>query len=64
MSPGRIWAEIGKSSKVDKSQKHSDQITAVLSVIVVDNIDAHVSKESSDTIARDLFSVLEPLRRS
>ncbi|KAF0683197.1 hypothetical protein As57867_024657, partial [Aphanomyces stellatus] len=31
MPTGKIWAEIGKSSKVDKSQKHSDRITAVLS---------------------------------
>ncbi|RHZ01041.1 hypothetical protein DYB35_012360 [Aphanomyces astaci] len=30
MPPGKIWAEIGKSSKVDKKQKHSDRITAVL----------------------------------
>ena len=32
MPPGKTWAEIGGSSKVDKSEKHSDQITAVLKV--------------------------------
>ncbi|KAF0756593.1 hypothetical protein AaE_004574, partial [Aphanomyces astaci] len=30
MPPGKIWAEKGKSSKVDKTQKHSDRLTAVL----------------------------------
>ncbi|RHY38061.1 hypothetical protein DYB38_002975 [Aphanomyces astaci] len=121
MPPGRIWAEIGKSSKVDKTQKHSDRITAVLScsklpiffivhgtpggmidmrelrtypdgqpydvqesgwmdarvwrnyldmlqshilgptVVLVDNFDAHVTQQSKDIVATDLFSVLEPL---
>ncbi|KAH9105510.1 hypothetical protein LEN26_014737 [Aphanomyces euteiches] len=32
MPPGKTLAEIGGSSKVDKSQKNSDRITAVLSV--------------------------------
>ncbi|RHY03468.1 hypothetical protein DYB38_014235 [Aphanomyces astaci] len=31
MPPGKIWAELKKSSKVDKAQKHSDRFTAVLS---------------------------------
>ncbi|KAF0720578.1 Aste57867_218 [Aphanomyces stellatus] len=31
------------------------------SVIVADNFDAHVSQESADAIAEDLFSTLEPL---
>ncbi|RLN91799.1 hypothetical protein DYB28_006570 [Aphanomyces astaci] len=31
MPPCKIWAEIGGSSKTDKTQKHSDRITAVLS---------------------------------
>ncbi|RHY84434.1 hypothetical protein DYB35_007057, partial [Aphanomyces astaci] len=30
MPPGKIWAEIGKSAKVDVSQKHSNRITALL----------------------------------
>ncbi|ETV90174.1 hypothetical protein H310_14994 [Aphanomyces invadans] len=28
MPPGRIWAEKGQSSRVDKKQKHSDRLTA------------------------------------
>ncbi|OQR82274.1 hypothetical protein ACHHYP_20804, partial [Achlya hypogyna] len=32
MPPRRTWAEVGKSSKVDKSQKHSDRLAAVLSI--------------------------------
>ncbi|RLO01201.1 hypothetical protein DYB28_007881, partial [Aphanomyces astaci] len=31
MPPGKIWAEVGKSSKVDVTQKHSDRLTAMLS---------------------------------
>ncbi|ETV75330.1 hypothetical protein H257_10509 [Aphanomyces astaci] len=31
MPLGKIWAEIGKSSKVDKAQMNSDLLTAVLS---------------------------------
>ncbi|RHY83265.1 hypothetical protein DYB35_009927 [Aphanomyces astaci] len=138
MPPGKIWAEVGGSSKTDKTQKHSDRITAVLScradgtndilhglipviggklpiffivhgtpggtidsselctypeghhyavqesgwmdgrvwrkylkmlpphilgpsVILADNFDAHVSKESAVAIAEYLHSVLEPL---
>ncbi|RHY71734.1 hypothetical protein DYB34_013398, partial [Aphanomyces astaci] len=30
MPPGKFWAEIGKSAKVDVSQKHSDRNTALL----------------------------------
>ncbi|RHX96763.1 hypothetical protein DYB25_011210 [Aphanomyces astaci] len=30
VSSGNFWKEIGKSSKVDKTQKHSDRLTAVL----------------------------------
>ncbi|RHY85252.1 hypothetical protein DYB35_014040 [Aphanomyces astaci] len=30
MSPGQIWAEKRKSARVDNAQKHSDQLTAVL----------------------------------
>ncbi|RHZ26065.1 hypothetical protein DYB37_011187 [Aphanomyces astaci] len=117
MPPGKIWAGVGKSSKVDVTQKHSDRLTGsklpILfivhgtpggpidshelatypsgqyyevqksgwmdgrvwrtyldmlqyeihgpTVILVDNFDAHVTQESSESIARDLFSVLEPL---
>ncbi|RHY19709.1 hypothetical protein DYB25_008972 [Aphanomyces astaci] len=136
MPPGKIWAEVGGSSKTDKTQKHSDRITAVLScradgtndilhglipeiggklpiffivhgtpggtidsselctypeghhyavqesgwmdgrvwrkylkmlhilrpsVILADNFDSHVSKESAVAIAEYLHSVLEPL---
>ncbi|KAH9151337.1 hypothetical protein AeRB84_006025, partial [Aphanomyces euteiches] len=32
MPPRRIWAEVGGSSKVDKSEKHSDRLTAVLTI--------------------------------
>ncbi|RHZ32850.1 hypothetical protein DYB26_013371, partial [Aphanomyces astaci] len=31
MPPGKIWAEVGKSSKVDVTQKHSNRLTAMLS---------------------------------
>ncbi|RHY55266.1 hypothetical protein DYB30_008128 [Aphanomyces astaci] len=31
MPPGKIWAEVGKSSKVDVTQKHSDRPIAMLS---------------------------------
>ncbi|KAF0753954.1 hypothetical protein AaE_005514 [Aphanomyces astaci] len=30
MPPGKIWYEKGKSSQVDKKQKHSDRLNAVL----------------------------------
>ncbi|RHY70433.1 hypothetical protein DYB30_013411 [Aphanomyces astaci] len=29
MPPGKIWVEVGKSSKVDVAQKHSDRLTAM-----------------------------------
>ncbi|OQR84322.1 hypothetical protein ACHHYP_13526 [Achlya hypogyna] len=32
MPPHRTWAEVGKSSKVDTSEKHSDRLTAVLTI--------------------------------
>ena len=32
MPPRYTWAEIGASSKVDKSEKHSDRLTAVLTI--------------------------------
>ncbi|KAF0729844.1 hypothetical protein Ae201684_012627 [Aphanomyces euteiches] len=32
MPPRRIWAEVGRSSKVDKSEKHSERSTAVLTI--------------------------------
>ncbi|KAG9416950.1 F-box/LRR-repeat protein 7 [Aphanomyces cochlioides] len=32
MPPGKTLAEVGKSSKVDKSEKHSDRITVVLTI--------------------------------
>ncbi|CAK4098742.1 unnamed protein product, partial [Aphanomyces euteiches] len=32
MPPRRTWAEVGGSSKVDKSEKHSDRLTAVLTI--------------------------------
>ncbi|RLO02404.1 hypothetical protein DYB28_010608 [Aphanomyces astaci] len=32
MPPGKTLAKIGGSSKVDKTQKHSDRMTAVLSI--------------------------------
>ncbi|KAF0698755.1 Aste57867_10660 [Aphanomyces stellatus] len=32
MPPRRTWAKVGWSSKVDKSQKHSDHLTAVLTI--------------------------------
>ncbi|OQR85699.1 hypothetical protein ACHHYP_20554 [Achlya hypogyna] len=32
MPPRRTWAEVGESSKVNEAQKHSDRITAVLTI--------------------------------
>ena len=32
MPPCRTWAEVGGASKVDKSEKHSDRLTAVLTI--------------------------------
>ncbi|KAH9182936.1 hypothetical protein AeNC1_015086 [Aphanomyces euteiches] len=42
MSPGKTYAEIGRSSKVDKSSKHSERIAVVLA-IRADGI-AHVNE--------------------
>ncbi|KAF0729735.1 hypothetical protein DYB25_014184 [Aphanomyces astaci] len=129
MPPTKTLAKIGGSSKVDKDQKHSDRMTAVLSirsngeklpilfivkgqpggtieqneiptypdghvyvvqkkawmdtrvweiylsdllkfeingpsVIVADNLDAHVSKDSYNRVSSELFSVLEPLPKN
>ncbi|KAF0692514.1 Aste57867_16416 [Aphanomyces stellatus] len=114
MPPSKTLAPIGGSSKVDTTQKHSDRITAVLSVrsngeklpilfilngvpggiidrnevptypeghvyavqekawmdtsvwafYLSNNLDCHVSEASHETIATELFSVLEPLPKN
>ncbi|ETV85440.1 hypothetical protein H257_03179 [Aphanomyces astaci] len=126
MPPRRTWARIGKSAKVDRQQKHSDRVTAVLairadgrklppciivrgqpggpveqdelptyprdaiyavqenawmdervwdiylrelvqyeiegpSVVVVDNLSAHVTPAACELVRGDLYSVLEEL---
>ncbi|KAH9125448.1 hypothetical protein LEN26_009571 [Aphanomyces euteiches] len=106
MPPGKTYAEIGQSSKVDKSSKQSERISVVLtiradgvklpllfivkgqpgglienhelpnypaphvmlaenvddsSVLLVDNLDCHVSDVSHDLAAEANFSVVESL---
>ncbi|RHY70751.1 hypothetical protein DYB34_010411 [Aphanomyces astaci] len=101
MPPGKTLAEVGKSSKVDKKNKHSERISVVLtvradgvklpllfiikgqpggllektelptydpthhvqdaSVLLVDNLECHVSEASYDKTAEAMFSVIEPL---
>ncbi|RHZ02821.1 hypothetical protein DYB35_013309 [Aphanomyces astaci] len=115
MPPGKTLAEIGKSSKVANGEKHSDRLTAVLtiradgqpggvinkkelssypaghfyavqknawmdervwsmyldevlapclddaSVLVVDNLECHVSDCTHEKLAETLFSAVEPL---
>ncbi|RHY17809.1 hypothetical protein DYB36_013148, partial [Aphanomyces astaci] len=119
MPPGKTLAKIGGSSKVDKTQKHSDRMTKLPilfilkgtpgglierheiptypsghvyvvqpnawmdksvwdvylndvlkfeidgpSVVVTDNLEAHVTPESYDTVSSKLFSVLQPLPKN
>ncbi|RHZ03113.1 hypothetical protein DYB37_013869 [Aphanomyces astaci] len=128
MPPGTTMAEIGKSSKVDKTEKHSDRLTALLtiradgvklpimfivrgqpggtiekrelrtypaghwyavqenawmdervwlmylneladhlidaSVLLVDNLECHVSEKAHDKMAESLFCVIEPLPKT
>ncbi|RLO00723.1 hypothetical protein DYB28_013879, partial [Aphanomyces astaci] len=112
MPPGSTLAEIGLPRKVDKVQKHSERVTALLtiradawryidkkeiptyppghwyavqenawmeervwltyldelsnylldsSVLLVDNLECHVSEKAHDKIAEASFSVIEPL---
>ncbi|RHY02308.1 hypothetical protein DYB36_008532 [Aphanomyces astaci] len=105
MPPGKTLAKIGGSSKVDKTQKHSDRMTPKLPILFIlkgthgglierheiltyssghdvylndllkfeidgpsdlmaDNLEAHVTPESYDTVASKLFSVLQPLPKN